>query len=791
MAETSNYDVVVHDISYELAIKELGFSNEDKKQEENLIILSIVMNQKKEELEKKINGTYSKFVTDNPNLDIPTELKLSIAQDALDQVSSQGLTSVSEIKIDTENTNKLFLELLSEEELNRVNSEKTTVADKEVYEIFKILEENREVSKEPNELNYERMTNSLFNFNTNDKDLKDIISSIMKVNQYIGDINNFDAENEAAENDPNIAYRLETLMNAGTLLGSEIDFLSRDSVGIYARAENAKVLSDLYYLQKKNPDDEEIANIFKALVAKRLPQCIDSKTGEIDIEKLKHYYTTISMGKELGDLDNPEKDYVSYKKYANIDDAKIERTIKLSIPYLSNIFKDIVRNEIEAEKIEVLAKNAKVLPIDSFLRFLEEELARGFDDNGEITHTDTDIDVPLYKNTIEEYFKITLRELIRAKKGEREDFLDDEYTKENKKNIYSNIKKVYGEKIPIDIMEMMYYADPEICKEIFDIEKIEDIEKSEHVYTKSEEQSYIKSKNKEDIRASFENSWKLKGINSLGSINFNELIKRYPIEALNFLNSKVMDNEKVVLNNEHLKLFSETLLVLNQNKKKGLSLEQSIEIDETLSKTLDLLPKLSKIDGKLPYDLASRISIMSPEVIEKKYGMSKKEFLTSDKVTRAVLYRLPDIPLESVIILLDRVGDNKIFKQEEIEAFYKDGLKILSDALYHMTPNEKERLLNTSVGKKIGKAYQTILSNTNSENLEETVKLILNSDIDMTFLPAVINQNYSKETTDMINKHLAIRENINLKRNQKKDINENLISTAMFERIIEKSNNRK
>lgn len=791
MAEASNYDVVVHDISYELAIKELGFSNEDKKQEENLIVLSIVMNQKKEELEKKINGTYSKFVTDNPHLDIPSELKLSIAQDALNQVSNQGLASVSEIKIDTENTHRLFLELLSNDELNRVNSEKTTVKDKEVYEIFKFLEENREESKEINELSYEKMTSLLFNFNTDDKDLKDTISTIVKVNQYIGEIENFDEENEAAVNDPNRAYRLMTLINAVTLLGSEQNFLNRDSVGIYNRANNIKVLSDLYYLLKKNPDDEEVSKIFKEFVEKQLPESIDLQTGEIDIEKLKHYYYNITMGEKLGELENPEKNYEGYVKFANIEDAQIETVINFSKSYIIERFRAITKNKLEMSKMEILSEEAKALPIDSFLRFLEEELLTGFDSEGKVLYND--MDIPLYKKTLEDYFKITLRELIRARKKERTDFEDDDYTKENRKNIYMNIKKIYGEKIPIDIMEMMYYADPQKCKEIFGIERIEDIEKSKDVCTKAEEHDYIKSKNKEDIWDSFECSWsdQLNGRTTDGYENFRILMEKYPIESLKFLNSKVMDDKKIVSADMHWNLFFNTLQIISRNKKEGLLSNDLTELEMCLNESLDVLPKFPKSNGKIYIALASFISTTAPDVIEKKYGMSPKEFLESDMITKVNVYNLQTTSLESLIILLDNIGDSPDYKKDEIELLYKNGLKKLSDTLYHMTPNEKDRLLNTSVGKKIVKAYQTILSNTNSENLEETAKLILNSDTDMTFLPAVINQNYNKETVDMINKYLAIRQNADLKRKQINDMKENLISQSMFERLINKGNNRK
>ncbi len=126
---------IIHEAAYELAKKEMNLEDSDKKNQKMLTLLQIKINQNEEEVSQKIDSIKKQIEISFGGAILPKEIDMEVAENVLNQITINGLSSPSEISVGEEIAKECLIEALQSSDKKLEDIDK-----KEFYDIS-ILEQ--------------------------------------------------------------------------------------------------------------------------------------------------------------------------------------------------------------------------------------------------------------------------------------------------------------------------------------------------------------------------------------------------------------------------------------------------------------------------------------------------------------------------------------------------------------------------------------------------------------------------------------------------------------------------
>lgn len=454
MNKYGSFDEAITGISNKIAFKKLNITDKNREEvfndQEKIKIFLLETKKNEEDVKNNINAIYNSLIKENPELATEKGLLLDVANYVALQVEEHGITSPEQIRA----TSGMTTEILKNIVYNNNNYQNEDNSTHEIIQnvaIFQITKEGLENFQKNMQEEYKHNYFQAEDFEQVKKDNEEITAIVGKVNieTLIQKANNGDKES---------ARTLMIVQNAQIDYGynSNVDKIPEDRLQDY--------LKDMILLSEYI-EIPEIRKIYEKMSEKLPEEYLETnEEGQktVNPEKLRQVYKVANNGKDIdmafikGTYDDLAKQYIqnSECQFKNgVEDFTIENAIegqKRMLQRNLSVCQEKADKSPEDYKYAMheLRENSKKY-LDASLRLSEEMSLAGIEKS----------DLEIFKNLTE----AVVDGLIEAKEGTK--FIDDEYTKASKKNLFKaviNNKEVCEP----ELVEKIASADSEVAREV-------------------------------------------------------------------------------------------------------------------------------------------------------------------------------------------------------------------------------------------------------------------------------------------------------------------------------------
>lgn len=454
MNRYGSFDEAITGISNKITLKKFNITDKNKQEifndQEKIKIFLIEMKKNEGEVKTNISAIYDTIIKENPELESEKGLLLDVANYVALQVEETGITSPEQIKATSGMTAEI-LKNITNNTNNYKNENKTTYETIQNIAIFEITKEGLE--------NFQKNMQEEYKHNYfQAEDFEEVKRQNEEITAIVGKENIEILIQKANTGDREAARILMIVQNAQITLGynSNIDKIPEDRLQEY--------LKDMILLLEYT-DIPEIRKIYEKMSEKLPEEYLEKSDDEQKIassEKLRQAYKITNNGKDIDikfikeTYDELAGQYIQNSEYQfinGVEDFTIENTIegqKRMLQRNFSICQEKADKSPEDYKYALyeLRENSKKY-LDASLRMAEEMVLAG------IENSDSEI--------FENLMKFVVDGLIEAKEGK--EFVDDEYTKASKKNLF---KAVINNKefCTPELLEKIARADSGVAKEV-------------------------------------------------------------------------------------------------------------------------------------------------------------------------------------------------------------------------------------------------------------------------------------------------------------------------------------